>query len=302
MSIPQQSEVVPTGDERAVHFRVACEDAAGGSRSRGAYFKFALWNPLHFSLLASGAMVFGLESRSLLAALLAFGFMEVLLLGVVSRMRVFRRYADASFARVERSRAAEARAMLLLRVDDEHRRDLQRLESLVDRMRASTPDRPGLEAVVDECLRLLATYVDLAIAHNAGRQVLAQTDRPALEDVGRALEVTRSPSNAQACTLADQRMAIARRRAERWDRSRDSVDTITQQLAMIGELVQLTHEQVLAPIDPRDTACEMDRLLVQLDASKAAVDELAGFAFVENDVEACMLDMGRAGTFGLWRP
>ena len=135
---------------------------------------------------------------------------------------------------------------------DEHRRELLRLESVVDRIRDATrPHGTAAQIAVDECLRLLASYVRLAIAYNVEPRV-PRVGRPqGLDDEMRALEAARFSPSPHTRTLAQRRLAIARKRAERWDRSREALEAIAHQLAMIGELVQLTHEQVAAPLDPR---------------------------------------------------
>ncbi len=293
MPLPEKSEAMPNKDGPAVRFRGAREDVADPLHSPWVYAKFAVVNPWQSAVLAAATLL-GIATASLSVALLVVCGAELLLLAS-SRLRAFRRYVDASFEQAERSKAAEQRATLLWRMGDAHRHELLRLESIVDHLRATNGDRPTLPVVVDECPRLLATYVRLAISHNVGSQVLASTDRQALEEGARALEVTRSSSDHQARALADRRASIARRRSDRWDRTRDALDAIAQQLAMLAELVQLTHEEVLAPVDPRDATFETDRILAQLDESQARVDEEVEFRIVEV-VEPRMLDLGRMPT------
>ena len=187
----------------------------------------------------------------------------MLLLGIVLHLRAFRRYVDERLDQIERAKAAEQRSTLLLQMSDEHRRELLRLESIVDRIRDATrPHGTAAQIAVDECLRLLASYVRLAIAYNVSRECLASVDRKTLEDEMRtARGGALLASSAHTRALAHRRLVIARKRADRWDRSREALEAIAHQLAMIGELVQLTHEQVAAPADPGGATDEIDRVV-----------------------------------------
>ncbi len=288
---PQQGRI---GERRAVRVIRSTAEAATSRRGPWVYVKHALMHPWHVVVLA-GATVFGVANWSLLVLLLVFAGAELLLLGVVLRLRAFRRYVDERLDQIERGRAAEQRATLLLQMGDEHRRELLRLESVVDRIRDATkPSGTAAQIAVDECLQLLASYVRLAIAYNASRECLASVDRRALDEEMRALEAARFTQNPQTRTLAQRRLAIARKRAERWDRSREALEAIAHQLAMIGELVQLTHEQIAAPADPSGATHELDRVVAQLDESQSTMEELAEFLGVEETIDPRVLDMGRA--------
>jgi hypothetical protein len=266
------------------------------ARRRGAwvYVKHALMHPWHVVVLA-GATVFGVANWSLLVLLLVFAGAELLLLGIVLHLRAFRRYVDDRLDQIERSKAAEQRATLLLQMGDEHRRELLRLEAVVDKIRdAARPHGTAAQLAVDECLRLLASYVRLAIAYNVSRECLASVDRRALDEEIRALEAARFSQSTQTRALAQRRLNIARKRAERWDRSREALEAIAHQLAMIGELVMLTHEQIAAPADPMGATDEIDRVVAELDDNQSTIDELAEFLGVEETIEPAILDMGRA--------
>jgi hypothetical protein len=287
-----EASVGPRRGFRVVH---SSSDAIA-TRRRGAwvYVKHALMHPWHVVVLA-GATVFGVANWSLLVLLLVFAGAELLLLGIVLHLRVFRRYVDDRLDQIERAKAAEQRSTLLLQMSDEHRRELLRLESVVDRIRdAARPHGTAAQIAVDECLRLLASYVRLAIAYNVSRECLASVDRKALDDEMRTLEAARFSSSPHTRALAQRRLVIARKRADRWDHSRESLEAIAHQLAMIGELVQLTHEQIAAPADPGGATDEIDRVIEQLDDNQATIDELAEFLGVEEPIEPRVLDMGRA--------
>lgn len=278
---------------RTMRLRSSADPTPPPRRRNWVYVKHALMHPWHVVVLA-GATVFGVANWSLLVLLLVFAGAELLLLGIVLHLRAFRRYVDERLDQLDRARAAEQRATLLLQMSDEHRRELLRLESVVDRIRdAARPHGTAAQIAVDECLRLLASYVRLAIAYNVSRDCLASVDRRALDDEIRALEGARFSPSPHTRTLAQKRLTIARKRAERWDRSRDALEAIAHQLAMIGELVQLTHEQVSAPADPMGAAHEIDRVVEELDDNQSTIEELAELLGVDDAVEPRILDMGR---------
>jgi hypothetical protein len=284
----------PRTRRRAVRVVHSSVDTLVHRRGAWVYVKHALMHPWHVVVLA-GATVFGVANWSLLVLLLVFAGAELLLLGIVLHLRVFRRYVDERLDQIDRAKAAEQRSTLLLQMSDEHRRELLRLESITDRIRdAARPHGTAAQIAVDECLRLLASYVRLAIAYNVSRECLASVDRRALDDEMRLLEAARFSTSPHTRTLAQRRLVIARKRAERWDQSRESLEATLHQLAMIGELVQLTHEQIAAPADPGGATEELDQVIEQLDDNQATIDELAEFLGVEESIEPRVLDMGRA--------
>ena len=189
--------------------RSSAEAKRTEKRSLWVYVKHALMHPWHVVVLA-GATVFGVANWSLLVLLLVFAGAELMLLGVVLHLRAFRHYVDERLDQIDRGRAAEQRATLLLQMGDEHRRELLRLESIVDRIRdATTPHGTAAQIAVDECLRLLASYVRLAIAHNVSRECLASVNRRGLEDEirdprGRALRAGAAHARARPAAHRDR--------------------------------------------------------------------------------------------------
>jgi hypothetical protein len=290
------SDQSPTGQVRPLRpVRVVHSSTESTSTERGfwVYVKHALMHPWHIVVLA-GATVFGVANWSLLVLLLVFTGAEVMLLGIVLRMRAFRAYVDDRLDQIERGQAAEQRTTLLLQMSDEHRRELLRLEAIVDKIRDATrPHGTAAQIAVDECLRLLASYVRLAMTYNVSRDCLASVDRRALEEEIHTLEAARFTQGTHARALAQRRLQIAKKRADRWDRSRESLDAIAHQLAMIGELVQFTHEQVAAPSDPTGATSEIDRVVEELDDNQSTIEELAEFLGVEEAVDPHILDIGR---------
>jgi len=129
-------------------------------------------------------------------------------------------YVDERLDLVERSRAAEQARDALA---SDGRRAPARAPAASRRPStgirdATRPHGTAAQLAVDECLRLLAAYVRLAMAYNVSRECLASVDRRLLGEELRALEGRRLPRKAgHARELAKRRVSRSRKkRAERW--------------------------------------------------------------------------------------
>jgi hypothetical protein len=265
----------------------------GSPRTVRVYARYALTHPWQLVALA-GAVILGVVHFSVVLPLVALAAVELALFTVVIRLPVFQVHVDAHYEQLARARAAEQRAVLLSQMREGHRSELALLEAVVDRTRnPSKPYGPAAQAVADECLGLLSTYVRLAIAYNSSRESLDLVDRARLDDETRALEDMLSSPCASARDLARRRLHIARRRIERWDQSNETLEVISQQLAMIGDLVRLTHEQLAAPTDPRADTDEIDGIASVLVGRHAATEELTALLRVEPSIDCSVLDRGR---------
>ena len=271
-------------------------DGAGRRRTM-PYVTQAVLSPAHLALLLLPAILrmAGCGVAVLLSVVL---LEEVFLIALLPRMGVFQRYVEKKAADAERETAQEERLALLARMSSEHRAELERLETLADKICARiTPAGAGIDVVmITDCLglgRLLSSYVGLAIAYKASQECLAQTNRQALDDEIGALGNARFGASEQVRALALRRLAIAEMRAERWDRSWSDADAMRNQLAMIGEIIQLTHEQCLAPQDPRRAGAEIDRAIAGLPDNEQTLREIRELLSEAETVEATTLYMGR---------
>lgn len=260
------------------------------------YLRHAVLHPYNMPLLVL-AIAAGLISGSMTILVFALT-MEALMLGLMPRVGFFRAHVDELIEQQERADAARSRAMLLSRMDEVHREELERLETLVDRVRANVR-RAGAsaEAIVDECLglnRLTKSYVCLAIAHRTSKEALSSTNRQALEDRIHSLEAMQS--SVLVCErvkrLAQKRLSIAHKRAARWDQTQEELEAIAHQLAMIGELVHLVHEQSINPGEAQDMSEEIDLFIEELGASEGALREVTEVRIADG-VDARVLEKGR---------
>jgi hypothetical protein len=266
-----------------------------GSRGALVYTKHAILHPSHLLVPFVAAMV-GVIQLSVIFPAFVLLVAEAFLLAVLPHLRSFRQHVDLKLERCERAAAAEQRAALLLQMGGEHRKELENLERLVDRIK-DTAERhctATAQLAVDDCLGLAATYVRLAIAHSTTRDCLATTDRVALDHEIRALEAAQPQLSDRVKSLAQRRLEVARRRAERWDKSRDDLEVMSQQLAIISALIRLRHEQCTVPMKLRETTREIDRLMREMEDNEKQIRELAElFGGRERIVEPRVLDMGR---------
>ena len=168
----------PPPPRRAV--RVAHSSVEASTHRRGAwvYVKHALMHPWHVVVLA-GATVFGVANWSLFVLLVVFAGAELLLLGIVLHLRVFRRYVDERLDQIDRGQGG--RAALDAALADGRRAPARaarasRRSSIASATR-TRPHGTAAQIAVDECMRLLASYVRLAIAYNVSRECLASVDR-----------------------------------------------------------------------------------------------------------------------------
>lgn len=270
--------------------------ARGPRRSRAVYLRHALTHPYNLPLFVLALATGMLSSNGLLVSIAL--SLELAALTLLPGLPTFQRRVEEEIALVEQAEAARTRAILLMQMDAMHREELERLEGVVDKIRDNVrKSGASAEILVEGFLgldRLMKTYVCLAIAHRANKEILMATNRQGLADrilSLEALETSRLVSERVRGLIA-RRLAIARRRAERWDKTQDELDAISHQLATVSELIHLVHEQSVNPSDPADVSDAIDHFISELEASESTLRELTAFGVAER-VDADVLDKGR---------
>jgi hypothetical protein len=240
------------------------------------YLKQAFGHPLNVSVLVV-LSVFAL----------AYGAFPWLVLGVVLELVALSALLHTRFfrARAERQLVAAELAQLRLSLDGAQLRELQRLEELAATVQkaALRPDgAPGLCSLADgEVLRrLLERFVRLSLAHKAGRELINTTDRRALYDEIRTLEMARTRSRPSLQRLQERRLELARMRVQRLDLAEERIEVLSQELAAIGEMIHFLHEQALAPPSPEGApwADDLERLMGDIGEHDLALHELEAVA------------------------
>jgi hypothetical protein len=241
------------------------------------YFGHALRNPYHLVLLAA-ALLFSAITWSFMSILLTMSA-EALFLGFVPSRRFFRRLVDADLERKERLLTAKAREELVLQMASEHRQELARLDVLVQKTYENVGRQQSAVAlVVDGGLdlsRLTTSYIRIAVAYKTSYDLLAMTNRPALEETIRSLEAAQLTAADRMRVLLLRRLSIARKRAECWGRIGHTLEVTSQQLATVAELIHLLHEQSMAPADSRRMRDEIDQFMRDIEDSEGAMREIA---------------------------
>jgi len=245
------------------------------SHVRGAlcYVRQFAIHPTHALVpLVSAVVLFvGLGIIGLLSTLLV---VEIIALALVPQLPPVRRYFDAQ---LDRKYAEATREALVAQMSEAHKRELERLESIVERIRRSLTPR-GIEPDRGEdflgLARLLAAYTRLAVAVKAGNDCLSWTNRGLLEQDLDALTRARETSTTEALPLVEQRLSITRARIRRWDRSAAELGALTHQLAAIVELVNLIQEQCFAPVACRAVGSDVEACFESMRDNEATIREL----------------------------
>lgn len=250
---------------------------AGNEQPALTYVGQAVKNPYNLMFL-SGMAVASLISGSVMLLMISL-VVEVVALITLPRQEFFRRHVNARLAEDELVEAERQREQLLFQMSEEHRRELERLEFLVHRIRNNCAHQhEQVKVALHESLgldRLLASYVRLGIAHRTSRETLAMTNRRELQGKLERLEVAvRTAPNKRMRHLHDRRRAIAARRAHRWDRNRENLEVIAQQLATISDLIHMIHEQSMTPMDVQAINVEIDQFIAGMEENEGTLREL----------------------------
>jgi len=203
---------------------------------------------------------------------------EALFLGVVPRLSVFRYHVDKLCELAELAAAQKAREALVAQMDHIHRNELTRLEILVNKTRENVLRKGGTVDLFDDIFglgRLTTNYIRLAIAQKASKECLAMTNRQALQDTIRSLEALLRSCPERMRRPIERRLAIAYRRAQCWDRTREHVEMLTHQLATVMELVGLLHDQSTAPASAQEMFDELEEAMSDLEDNEGLLRELA---------------------------
>lgn len=263
-------------------------------RGRATYVKQAVVHPYNLPLLVL-VVATSLIGGSILVLSLGLAA-ELVVLSIVPRMKAFRRQIDEMYEEIDREEAAKTRTSLLLQMDEDHRVEFEKLESLVDRIRENVWRR-GLDpgALLDECIglgKLTTSYVRLAITYKASKDSLSSASRQGLQNKIDALAGTEVGPSERLRKLARRRLIIAHKRMARWDQTQHELEAIGHQLSAIVELIHLMHEQSVTPIDPQGLSDQIDQVMADLDGNEGMLREMAELS-VADEVDAEVLELGR---------
>jgi hypothetical protein len=260
---------------------------------RGLYLRHAILSP--YNLIWPGLVAFLAANVGGALVLIVGLLLQVVFISALPRARWFRAQVDERQAKKEREAAAQVRAQLLVRMSEEHQRELERLELLVDEINLRL-GRGELAQAGNDCFglgNLLAGFVRLAMAYKSGQQYFAATSRQALIDEIAQLEAQRVSAAPRVRRHTERRLEIARRRLARWDQTRDDIEAVVFQMATIRSLIHLAHESALAPVEEDDTTRDVEPLLHELGGERDPLRELAQITAAEDAVDPRVLELGR---------
>lgn len=243
------------------------------------YVFAALRHRWSYVILGGGAIA-AVATGSDLPMLLAAGA-ELTFLGLVSGDTRFQQAVDARDTRRNaRRRARRTEAMLaeLAPNQREHFLGLQALAARIHENFARLESSGGAVALqsASRIDSLLQAFLRLLITLNDHRRYLGSTDRAHIESELRALEVdVKAGAAADAVReIKQRRIAILRKRLERFAKAQESREVISHQLASIEDLLRLLHEQSITLRDPSGLTQQLDVLAIEVEEAEATVREL----------------------------
>jgi hypothetical protein len=231
----------------------------------------------HYSVLFPlmlGVALLTLNTTLAVAATLLGNFV---LIGVLPRLRAFRRSVDVSR---ERGAAAALRLAVLGRMSSAHCEELKVLEDLAAsvRRRCEKSGSGAPDASIERWLgldKLLALYAELAATHQGNTTAFCAQARAGLE---REVEQVRWLSlgrNEARDPWLERRRVILQRRQETWQRAADERDFLVQGLATIGGVIRWMQELCTVVVGDSVRA-EVEDVLASWESSGATLRELSG--------------------------
>jgi hypothetical protein len=261
---------------------------APGARSRCTAWTYLFSAAIHpVNLLVFMAIILASASHFGAATVLVGLGVEAAVLGVVQRCAFLRREVHRCLEQEDRAAAQKAREELILQMGEAHRRELAKIEALLETTLANAQRHPGAVALGagDPAVigRLTLSYIHLAVDHRACVESLAMTNPETLQATIRSLEDAEVAEGALGRPILRRWLAIARRRAECFAQTRDRLQTTGHQLAAITELVYLLHQESIAPRISARLSAEVDDLLADFESDEGARRELADLGIDDAD-------------------
>jgi hypothetical protein len=260
----------------------------GWSHTSGVYRRYTL---VHFAyaLVLSIPAALMLLALDLELAMVGLVIAEVLTFLLLPHIPWVRRAVDARIAARMRAEASMARSVLLLRMSEAHRRELQSLEKIASALR----ERADAGTQTDDCVgveRLIELYVRLAIAHRASCSSLEVVGNGArLEEELAALERA-TPDNRHQREWIERRLQILRMRRDARRAALDEQAAIAHDLAMIGDTLRWMQENC-ATAGSDTIRAELEFALQSRERDAATLRELA--ALRDTDFDASVIRLGR---------
>jgi hypothetical protein len=265
------------------------KDRTGWKHDSGVYRRFTLV-PFAYALVLTVPAELMLLALDLGGAMVALVLAEVIVFLLLPHIPWVRRAVDERLEARARSDAAAARSVLLMRMSEVHRRELQSLEkiaaSLYERSdmaaQGHAPDCTGIE-------RLIELYVKLAIAHRVSCNSLEVIDHRPDEELA-TLEARAAHAERPQREWMDKRLEILRMRREARRAALDEQAAIRHDLALIGDTLRWMQESC-ASAGTENMRAELDFALTTRERDAATLRELATLR--ETDLDTAVIRLGR---------
>jgi hypothetical protein len=269
---------------------------AGWKHDSGVYRKHTLI-PLAYALVLTVPAELMLLALDLTVAMVALVALELVAFLLLPHLPWVRRAIDARLDARARAEAAAARSVLLLRMSEVHRRELQSLEKIA----ASLHERSDAGGAGLDCTnieRLIELYVKLAIAHRASCNSLEVIDHRPDEELA-MLEARRAGATLQDSTWMDRRIEILRLRKDARHVALAEQAAIRRDLSMIGDTLRWMQESC-ASAGAESMRGELEFTLASRERDAATLRELASLR--ETELDTSVVRLGRDPVLGVEPP
>ncbi len=256
-----------------------------------SYLKAALLMPANLFALAAGG------AASLLLGdwtpFLAASGASALYLAALSAMPSFRRAVRSNLHQQELADVAtpEELEALLNELAPSQKEHYLALKEVRDRILESYEKMPGGRVLAASSERrfdaLLTSFLRLVGTLNSYRKFLNATDRKAIEEELKQLEVeVAGEANERLKEVKARRVEILKKRVARFVQAEESREVVSHQLASIEDVLRLTHEQSIAIRDPEVVSRQLDALTAEVQATEETVREMESFMQVTEELSS----------------
>jgi hypothetical protein len=257
----------------------------------GVYRRFTLVHFAYALVLTTPAALM-LVALDLEVAMVALVIAEIVAFLLLPHLGWVRSVVDARLSVKTRTDAAMARAVLLLRMSDAHRRELHVLERIAAALRERV-DAAGAASGTEDCFgieRLIELYVRLAIAHRASVRSLEVVGSSRIEEELLVLEARLATAASPQRERIERRVAMLRMRRDARLAAIEEQSAIEHDLSMISETLRWMQEKC-ASGGTDGLRAELDFALASRERDVAAMSELATLR--DTDFDGSVIRLGR---------
>jgi hypothetical protein len=263
------------------------KDQTGWKHDSGVYRRFTLV-PFAYALVLTVPAELMLLALDLAVAMVGLVVAELVVFLLLPHMAWVRRIVDARIEARSKAEAAAARSVLLMRMSEPHRRELQSLEKIA----AALYERSDTSGQTQDCIgieRLIELYVRLAIAHRISCSSLEVIDHRPDEELA-SLEARVATQDRPQREWMERRLEILRMRRDARRAAIDEQAAIRHDLALIADTLRWMQESC-ASAGTEQMRAELDFALTCRERDTATLRELA--ALRETDFDATVIRLGR---------